>query len=151
MARIALIGLLLVPFIEIALIIKVGQTIGLLPTLGLLIAAMIGGAVLLRLEGLAVLGQMRSSVSSGRLPARTVADALMIGFAALLLVLPGFLSDILAIALLLPPVRSLIYAALSKRMVVVDGGTAYYGDPRVDRRVKGTRTIDLDDEDYRQR
>jgi Protein affecting phage T7 exclusion by the F plasmid len=147
LARIALIGLILVPIVEIALLIKVGQTIGLLWTLGLLIAATLGGALLLRLEGLAVIGQMRASVETGRLPARTVADAIMIGLAAVLLVLPGFLSDILAIALLLPPVRSLIYAALSRRMVVVDTGAGSYQDPRV----RGPRTIDLDDEDYRQR
>ena len=146
MARLLIIAVLLVPFVEIALLIKVGQTIGLWPTLLLLVAAMLLGGVLLRLEGLSIVGQMRTSVSTGRLPGRTVADAMMIGFAALLLVLPGFLSDIAAIALLLPPVRMLIYRTLARRIVVVDTGTGGYPQ---DPRVRGPRTIDLDDDDYR--
>jgi UPF0716 protein FxsA len=145
LARLLIIAVLLVPFVEIALLIKVGQTIGLWSTLLLLIAATALGAVLLRLQGLSIIGQMRASVSTGRVPGRTVADAMMIGFAALLLVLPGFLSDIAAIALLLPAVRTLIYRALARRVVVVDTGPGSPQDPRI----RGPRTIDLDDEDYR--
>lgn len=145
MARLLIVAVLLVPFVEIALLIKVGQSIGLWPTLLLLVAATVLGAVLLRLEGLSIIGQMRTSVSTGRIPGRTVADAMMIGFAALLLVLPGLLSDIAAIALLLPPVRTLIYRALARRAVVVDTGPGSPQDPRI----RGPRTIDLDDEDYR--
>lgn len=145
MFRLALIGLILIPIIEIAVLIKVGQSLGVVTTIALLIAATLAGALLLRQQGLSVLGQMRSSVSDGRLPARTVVDALLIGLAAILLILPGFLGDIVAIALLLPPVRGLIYTLLARNMVVVSSVRG--GDPRD----PGPRTIDLDGGDYRPR
>lgn len=152
MVRLFALGLLLLPIIEIALFIKVGQTIGLWPTLGLVIGAAVLGALLLRLQGLAVLGQLRSNVDTGRMPARTIADAMMIGIAAIFLVIPGFVSDIVALALLLPPVRGWIYAALASRVRVVStttssSGYSMQGEPRV----KGPGTIDLDDDDYRPR
>jgi UPF0716 protein FxsA len=150
LARFFALGLILLPIIEIAIFIKVGQTIGLLPTLALVIGAAILGGLLLRQQGVSVLGQLRSNVNSGRMPGRTIADAMMLGVAALFLVLPGFLSDIVALALLLPPVRSWIYSSLASRVTVVE--TASYrrrseaGDPRLN-----DGTIDLDDDDYRPR
>jgi UPF0716 protein FxsA len=106
LARFFAFGLIVLPLLEIALLIKVGQNIGLLPTLALLIGAALAGGLLLRYQGLAVLAQLRGNLSAGRMPGRTIADAMMIGVAALLLVLPGLLSDVAALALLLPPVRS---------------------------------------------
>jgi UPF0716 protein FxsA len=149
LGRFIALGLIALPIIEIAIFIKVGQTIGLLPTLALVIGAAILGGVLLRYQGLSVLGQLRSNVNSGRLPGKTIADAMMIGLAALFLVLPGFLSDVVALALLLPPVRTWIYAGLASRVTVVN--TSGYGpanDP-YDPRIKGPGTIDLDEDDYR--
>lgn len=152
MARYFALGLILLPIVEIALFIKVGQTIGLLPTLALVIGAALLGGLLLRLQGIAVLGQLRSNMTAGRMPGRTIADTMMLGVAAVFLVLPGFLSDIVALALLLPPVRSWIYSALARRVRVVNPGAARrpYADP-ADRRVGGPGTIDLDDDDYRPR
>jgi UPF0716 protein FxsA len=149
LARYFAFGLILLPIIEIAIFIKVGQTIGLFPTLGLVIGAAVLGGLLLRQQGLSVLTQLRSNVNSGRMPGKTIADAMMIGLASIFLVLPGFLSDIVALALLLPPVRSWIYATLASRVTVVDT-TGYRrqaspNDPRVD----GPSTIDLDEDDYR--
>lgn len=150
MARFFLLGLIALPLVEIAIFIKVGQTIGLLPTLALIIGAALLGGLLLRLQGLSVLGQLRNNVNSGRMPARTLADAMMIGVAALFLVLPGFLSDILALALLLPFVRSWIYAALASRVTVVDAaGASYRRQGSEPGQIPGT--IDLDDDDYRSR
>ena len=150
MARFFAFGLIVLPIIEIAIFIKVGQTIGLLPTLALIIGAALLGGLLLRQQGLSVLGQLRDNVNTGRMPGRTIADAMMLGVAALFLVLPGFLSDVVALALLLPPVRSWIYAALAKRVTVVDATTTTYRrhDPAPGR-LGGT--IDRDDDDYRPR
>lgn len=151
LARFFAFGLILLPIVEIALFIKVGQTIGLFPTLALVIGAALLGGFLLRLQGMAVLGQLRSNMSSGRLPGRTIADTMMIGLAALFLVLPGFLSDVVALALLIPPVRGWIYAALASRVKVVN--TASYSPYRdaSDPRMSGPEVIDLDDDDYRPR
>ena len=150
MARFFILGLLILPIVEIAIFIKVGQTIGLFPTLALIIGAALLGGLLLRQQGVAVLGQLRNNVNTGRMPGRTIADAMMIGVAALFLVLPGFLSDIVALALLLPPVRSWIYATLARRVTVVETTTASYRRHGTDSgRIEGT--IDLDDDDYRPR
>jgi UPF0716 protein FxsA len=149
LARFFAFGLIALPIIEIALLIKVGQVIGLLPTLALIIGAALLGGVLLRQQGLSVLTQLRDNVNSGRLPGRTIADAMMIGLAALLLVLPGFLSDVVALALLLPPVRSWFYSALARRVTVVDTTTTYRRRDPSAGRIEGA--IDLDEDDYRPR
>jgi UPF0716 protein FxsA len=151
LARFFALGLIALPIIEIAIFIKVGQVIGLLPTLALIIGAAILGGLLLRQQGLSVLTQLRDNVNTGRMPGRTIADAMMIGLAALFLVLPGFLSDLVALALLLPPVRGWIYAALASRVSVVD--VAGYRPPpdRDGPRLGGDGTIDLDEDDYRPR
>ena len=83
------------------------------------------------------------------MPARTIADTMMIGVAALFLVLPGFLSDVVALLLLIPAVRSWIYLGLAKRMTVV-ATTARRpaADPSA-RPINGPATIDLDEDDYR--
>lgn len=150
MARFFALGLIALPLIEIALLIKVGQSIGLFPTLALLIGAAIGGGMLLRHQGLSVLTQLRSNVNAGQMPGRTIAEAMMIGVAALFLVLPGLLSDVVALALLLPPVRGWIYAALASKVTVVDTAAYRAHNPRTGRHL-GEGTIDLDEDDYRPR
>lgn len=147
-ARFFILGLIILPIIEIAIFIKVGQSIGLFPTLALIIGAALLGGLLLRQQGLSVIGQLRNNVNTGRLPGRTIADAMMIGVAALFLVLPGFLSDVVALALLLPPVRGWIYAGLASRVTVVDSTGYRRPDPRTGR-IDGA--IDLDEDDYRPR
>lgn len=149
LARFFALGLIALPIIEIAIFIKVGQTIGVFPTLALVIGAALLGGLLLRQQGLAVLGQLRDNVNTGRMPGRSIADAMMIGVAALFLVLPGFLSDVVALALLLPPVRGWIYAALASRVRVVDTSTTYRRRDPETGRLEGT--IDLDEDNYRPR
>jgi UPF0716 protein FxsA len=138
-ARLFLILLLIVPVLEIAVIIAVGQQIGLLPTIALLVGAGVLGAFLLRQQGIATLMRLRGDLAERRMPARALADTMMIGLAAVLMVLPGFLSDIVALALLIPPVRGAIYAALARNVVVV---TPYDTPQR-------NPTIELPPEDYR--
>lgn len=138
-ARLFLILVLIVPVIEIAVIIAVGQRIGLLPTIALLVGAGLLGALLLRQQGMATLMRLRGDLAERRMPARALADTMMIGLAAVLMVLPGFLSDIVALALLIPPVRGAIYAALARNMVVVSPHDAPPANP----------TIELPPEDYR--
>ncbi|MDB5623787.1 MAG: FxsA family protein [Devosia sp.] len=144
-------ALLLLPILEIALFIKVGQAIGLLSTLGLVIGAALLGVLLLRQQGVSVLGQLRREVGRGEMPARAIADAMMLGIAAVLLVLPGFFSDAVALCLLLPPVRGWIYQSLAKRMTVVSTASyrssAGFGERRIDR----PATIDLDDDEFREK
>ncbi|MDB5613856.1 MAG: FxsA family protein [Devosia sp.] len=150
MIRFFAFALIALPIVEIAIFIKVGQTIGLFPTLALIIGAALLGGVLIRQQGLSVLTQLRNNVSAGRMPGKTIADTMMIGLAALLLVLPGFLSDFVALALLIPPVRSWIYRSLASRVTLVDTTAASYRRQDAPRgRIDGA--IDLDEDDYRPR
>ena len=150
MLRYFAVGLLVLPIIEIAIFIKVGQTIGLLPTLALIIGAALLGALLLRAQGLSVLTRLRSNLSTGAMPARTIADTMMIGLAALFFVLPGFLSDVVALLLLLPPFREWIYGQLAKRVTVMASRRPGGGPGPSDRPLQKPGTIDLDQDDYRQ-
>lgn len=151
MARFILLGFLLLPLAEIAMFVLVGQAVGLWMTLALVIAGALLGGLLLRQQGLGIIARMRSNVGAGTLPGRTIFDAMMIGIAGFMLMLPGFISDILALALLIPPLRAALYAALSSRMTVVQATSASYrqrpdvDDPQISR----PRTIDLDNEDWR--
>lgn len=108
-----LLSILLIPLVEIAIFIKVGQAVGVLNTLLLLIAAGIGGALLLRLQGWATLIRLRQRLATGEAPVRELFDAACLALAGVLLILPGFLSDLLALLLLIPPVRSLAYARVA--------------------------------------
>lgn len=145
MARYFLFGLLLWPLVEIAVLIKVGGLIGVLPTLLLIVGTAIVGGLVIRHLGLQLFTQMRATMGRGQLPAKSVADAMLILFAGFLLLLPGFVTDVLGLLLLLPPVRELLYGALKTRMTVVTTTTSYGPGPSPD---QGPRTIELDDDDY---
>jgi UPF0716 protein FxsA len=112
---------LVVPIVELAVIIQVGQAIGVLDTLVLLIAISVVGAWLVKREGMGVLRRISASVSAGRVPGRDLVDAALILLAGALLLTPGFVSDVLGILLLLPPVRAVVrpvlVGALTKRAI----------------------------------
>jgi UPF0716 protein FxsA len=103
---------LVVPLLELAVIIQVGQTIGVAETILLLIAVSVAGGWLVKREGVGVLRRIQAAVSAGRVPGRELADGALIMFAGALLLTPGFLSDVLGIALLLPPVRAVVRPVL---------------------------------------
>ena len=105
---------LVVPITELAVIIQVGQWIGVAETIVVLILVSFVGAWLAKREGLAVLRRMRQQVNSGRVPAAELIDAFLILFAGALLLTPGFLTDCVAVALLLPPVRISVRRLLSR-------------------------------------
>lgn len=149
MIRLLPVALLVLPLIEIALFIMVGRAIGLLPTLAMVIGAAILGGLLLRQQGLGVISRLRSNVSSGTMPGRTIFDAMLIGLAAVFLVLPGFLSDAVALVLLVPGVRGWIFSSLARRVTVVDTTAGYRRHAPDDQRLNRPPTIDLDDDNWR--
>lgn len=145
--RILFLVFMIVPLIEIAFFVVIGNAIGLWPTLaGVLITAVIGSLVL-RYQGMAVFNDIRNQMNRGQMPARALGDAALIGAGGLMLLLPGYFSDLIGILLLLPPVRSAIYALLKTRIQVVPAGTGFSRQPP--REQPGT--IDLDDGDWRER
>jgi len=106
---------LVVPLAELYVIIQVGQAFGALNTIALLIIISATGAWLVKREGINVWRRFQRSVEAGSVPGKEIADGVMILFAGALLLSPGFLTDILGIALLLPPVRAVVRAALMRQ------------------------------------
>jgi UPF0716 protein FxsA len=104
-----------VPIVELFVIIQVGHAIGAFNTIALLLLVGFVGAWLAKREGLAVWSRFRRQVEAGTVPGRELADGVLILFAGALMLTPGFVTDILAMFLLLPPVRAVVRVTLLKR------------------------------------
>ena len=120
---------------EIAGFILVGQAIGVLPTLGLVLFGMLAGAMLLRQLGIATLVKAQAEMAAGRTPARPLAEGAVKAVAALLIILPGFVSDFLGMLLFIPLVREWLWRAVRSRVTVRSaqfGGAAGSGEPVID-------------------
>ena len=102
------IAFLAVPLIEIALFIQVGGLIGLMPTLAVVIITAILGTWLVRSQGRAALNDLRGSFSQLDDPSEPLAHGAMILFSGALLLTPGFFTDAVGFALLVPPIRRAI-------------------------------------------
>jgi UPF0716 protein FxsA len=109
---------LAVPFVDLAVILKVGQGIGAWNTIGLLILISVVGAWLAKREGLGVLVRIRRQLDQGKVPAAEVVDGFLVMLAGALLLTPGFLTDAVAILLLLPPVRAAVRRWLRRRFTL---------------------------------
>ncbi|TCM79985.1 FxsA family protein [Rhodovulum steppense] len=118
---------LCVPLIEIALFIQVGGAIGLWATLAIVVLTAVIGTLLIRQQGAMAMAQLRNSFRELRDPAEPLAHGAMILFAGALLLTPGFFTDAVGFALLMPPVRAAAYRWLSQRIVVQS--MTYGADP----------------------
>src|SRR4051812_9157049 len=139
---------ILVPIAELAVIIQVGQAIGVWWTIAILIADSILGSLLKRSQGRIAWRRFNEVLGAGRVPAREVADGVLVIFGGALLLTPGFLSDIFGLLFLLPPTRAVIRRVFlrqaMKRITVSMAGVAM--PPRGARRaddVEGT-AVDVD-------
>lgn len=146
--RFPIVPLLLIglPLVEIALFIVVGGWIGVLPTIALVIATTVAGSILLRVQGLGLLQRIRAETEAGRTPGRELVHGAMIVVAALLLLLPGFLTDFLGLLLFVPFLRDLIWSAIGRQAVVVTRFDMRGGRPG--RNGGRGPVIDLDADDY---
>lgn len=97
-----------VPLLELALLIQVGQWMGVLPTVLLVAGTGIVGAWLARSQGIRTLTQVQMQMARGELPGRPLLDAAAILVGGTLLMTPGVLTDVLGFALLLPPSRAVL-------------------------------------------
>lgn len=113
-----LVAFFAVPFMELAVIIAVGRELGIVDTLVLLFVISVVGAWLAHRQGLGVLRAIRRELDAGRLPARHLVDGALLLVAGALLLTPGFLTDAVALLLLLPPTRAGVRAALERRFEV---------------------------------
>ena len=143
MVPILVIVFILVPLAELAVLIAVGDWIGLVPTLVLLLVVSVAGAWLAKREGLAAWRRFQLALAEGRMPTDEVADGAMILLAGALLLTPGFLSDVIGVLLLLPPTRAMARRLAprlaarrlrrrgGRRVVIVDGTARPAGSTRV--------------------
>lgn len=97
---------LVVPFLELFVAIKVAHVIGGVPTVASLVVVSAVGAALVKRAGLDVWRRARAQLDERRMPGRELVDGALILLAAALLVMPGFVTDLLGLALLVPPVRT---------------------------------------------
>lgn len=139
----------LLPLAEIAGFVIVGSEIGAVATIGLVLLSAIVGSMLLRRQGFGALAKLRHDLQTGGDPGRQMAHGVMIVIAGILLIIPGFITDIVGLLLFLPPVRDVAWRFIRSRVRIVgsfdmfrergfDAGQAQRRGP----------TIDLDEDDY---
>ena len=117
MAWLILAVIVALPVIEIALFVKSADLIGVMATVALAVLAVTSGGILLRQQGLALLWRARTQLAQGQMPIDEAFDGLCLAAAGFLLILPGFLTDAMALVLLLPPVRRALRSWLGRAVV----------------------------------
>lgn len=107
---------LVVPLVELYVIIQVGDAIGALNTIAVLIAMGVVGGLLMKREGLGVLRRVQAQLRGGHVPGREVVDGFLILFGGALMLTPGFLTDVVGLSLLVPPVRAVVRKVVASRL-----------------------------------
>jgi len=103
---------IVVPIAELYVIVQVGQAIGILPTIALLLLDSVAGAALMRHQGRSAWRRFQAAMGQGRAPTREVLDGVLVIFGGAFLITPGFITDIIGFLLLLPPTRALFRGLL---------------------------------------
>jgi len=124
---------IVVPIAELYVIIQVGELIGVVPTLILLLADAIGGSLLLKHQGRGAWRRFNQALAARRFPGKEVADGVLIVIGGTLLLTPGFITDVFGVFFLLPPTRALTRRLLRRytlgrfTVVGVGGGPGTFG------------------------
>jgi UPF0716 protein FxsA len=128
MLGLLVLAFLVVPLVELFVLIQVGGAIGALNTVGLLFLVSVVGGWLMKQQGLGVVRRVQASLAAGRVPGAEVVDGFLIVLGGALMLTPGFFTDALGLALLLPPVRTAVRAVVRRRLVArVTGGAGPSG------------------------
>lgn len=110
---------IIVPILEMWLLITVGREIGALPTIGLVLLTAVVGLALLRRQGLSTVMRAQQKIQAGELPAREMVEGIFLGVGGALLLTPGFFTDALGFACLIPGLRQLLLGRLLRHVTVV--------------------------------
>lgn len=116
--------LIVLPTLELVLLIKLGSYIGALATVAIVFISAIIGAGLLRREGFSTLLKARERLEAGQMPAREVAEGALLVVAGAFMLTPGFITDAVGFACLIPPVRRHIANTMLKHMTVQVGSVS---------------------------
>lgn len=115
------------PIIEIAVMLKVGDAIGWLPTLAIVIFTAFIGTYLLRQQGMATLNTARQRLDAGEMPAQQMLEGMLLLVGGVLLLTPGFVTDAFGFACLVPITRHWIAQKIASRSIVSVGGVVGFG------------------------
>jgi UPF0716 protein FxsA len=129
---------IVVPVVEIWLIVQVGQAIGVIPTIVLLLLDGILGSWLVRREGRKAWAALRDATAAGRVPAKEAADGALVLVGGAFLLAPGFLTDAVGLLCILPVTRPLLRGAIWR---FVTGRVVVLG-PLANARQRRTRVVD---------
>lgn len=105
-----------VPIVELALLIKVGQYIGVGYTLGIVILTGVTGAYLAKLQGLITLRRIQEEINNGRMPTDKLFDGVLILCSGILLLTPGFITDLIGFLGLIPVSRNLFKTVIKRKI-----------------------------------
>jgi len=139
--------LLAVPLAEITVFVLVGGQIGVMATLGLVVATAVAGAILLRIQGFGVMERIRRTLEAEQIPGRELVHGVMIMIAGVLLLTPGFVTDTCGFLLFVPAIRDIGWRFVRDRIVVQTVQARGPGNGQGQRPSRGP-TIDLDEDDY---
>ncbi len=114
-----------VPIAEISVLIRVGSSIGVLNTIVFVIFTAVLGAYLVRQQGFATLSKLQQETNAGRVPAMQIAEGVALLFAGAVLMTPGFITDAVGFAILIPPVRQALIAWAAKNFFKGGVASAY--------------------------
>lgn len=105
-----------VPILELALLIRLGQVVGFWPTFGLVFFTGVTGAWMARQEGIRALLNLRTELASGRPPTQALMDGAAVLVGGALLLTPGIITDLVGFLLLFPPTRHAIRRGIQRRL-----------------------------------
>lgn len=111
----ALLLLVVAPLVELLVLVQVARLIGGWEAIGLLLLVSVCGVVLLKAQGLITVGRISQAAHEGRVPGRELLDGFLLVVAGLLLFVPGLVSGVVGLVLLLPPTRAAIRGMLTRR------------------------------------
>jgi len=112
---------IIVPIVEITLLMQVGEIIGAWPTVALVIMSAWVGAKYVRQQGLATLQSVQTKMAKNEVPSSEIVTGLMLLVAGVLLMTPGFVTDIFGLLLLVPSVRHLLASSIQKHIKTSQG------------------------------
>lgn len=144
-----------IPVVEITILIKVGQAIGGWYTVGIVLLSAFIGVNMLRYQGVSTLLRARSRMESGEMPVAEMRDGIVIAIGGALLITPGFVTDAVGFACLLPFTRGLFFQLFGQRLssaFVQRGGQFHSSAHRPNEHASNEEIIDaefteIDDED----
>lgn len=115
LGRLALL-FVIVPLLELAILIQMGQWVGVWPTIVLVVFTGVTGAWLARMEGLRTLWKLQDDLANGRVPAQAIMDGMAVFTGGALLLTPGIITDVIGFSLLFPATRHAIQKRIMARL-----------------------------------